>query len=84
MDEADVKEIAKRVGLNSEIFEKDMKDSKLGEAIERNIRLATALDINGTPAYIVGGQIVPGAIDSDSLEKLVANQRAKLRLAAIR
>lgn len=81
LDKSAIYEIAKRVGLNSEVLEKDMKDPKLSEAIEQNMRLATALNINGTPAYIVGDQIIPGAIDFDSLEKMVANQRAKLRSA---
>jgi hypothetical protein len=34
-----------------------------------------------TTADVVGNQIISGAIDYDSLKKLVANQRAKLRSA---
>jgi protein-disulfide isomerase len=38
---------------------------KISAAIDRNIRLAEALYITGTPAYLVGDRIIPGAIDSN-------------------
>jgi protein-disulfide isomerase len=42
------------------------------------MKIATALNIEGTPAYIVGNQIVPRAIDIETLAKLIAGERAKL------
>jgi protein-disulfide isomerase len=78
-DEAGIMEIAKRLGMNSDLLEKDMKDPKPNDVIVLSEQLATALNPNGTPGYIVGSQIVPGAIDLDTLEKLVATERAKLR-----
>ena len=49
------------------------------EAIERIIRddyaLAEALDIQGTPAFIVGDTLVPGVADIDTLRRLIAAAR---------
>jgi protein-disulfide isomerase len=73
-----IKRVSDRLGLNYATLQKDMNDPKLNEALERNLRLASALDINGTPAFIVGQQIIPGAIDMDSLAKIVSAERAKL------
>lgn len=73
-----IPEIAKRLGLNYANLQKDMADPKLDEELDRNQRLAGALDLNGTPAYIIGDQIVPGAIDEASLEIMVKSQRLKL------
>ena len=63
---------------NYATLQKDMQDMKLAAAIERNIGLATSLNITGTPAYLVGDQFISGAIDAESFEKVVAAQRAKI------
>jgi protein-disulfide isomerase len=73
-----IKSISDRLGLNYATLQKDMADPRLNEALDRNLRLASALDINGTPAFIVGQQVIPGAIDMDSLAKVVSAERAKL------
>jgi len=39
--------------------------------------LAEALDITGTPGFVIGDQIVPGAIELSSLKDLVAGARRK-------
>jgi len=77
-DEATIKAISDRLGLNYEILKKDMGDPKISEVIERNLRLAAAIGVEGTPAYLVGDQFIPGAIDAVALAKLVAQERAKL------
>lgn len=73
-----VKMIAEKLNLNAEQFQKDMNDAKIAEALARNARLATSLEVAGTPAYIIGDQIIPGAIDTDSLSEIVAAERASL------
>lgn len=77
-----LKSISEGLGLNYATLKKDMDDPKLNEAIARNLRLATALGINGTPAYLVGEQFIPGAIDSESLAKVVSAERSKVLPAA--
>jgi len=47
----------------------------LRQIIKRNYALADALDIQGTPAFIVGDTLVPGATDLDSLRRLIAAAR---------
>jgi protein-disulfide isomerase len=72
-----IKSIADRLKLDHEMLVKDMKDPKLAAKIAKNRDLANALNINGTPAYIINEQIIPGAIDAASLTKVVESQRAK-------
>lgn len=74
-DETAIKNISKTLGLDFTKLQKDMVDPKIDEQLARNARLAGSLDINGTPAYIVGDRIIPGAIDSDSLARFVAIER---------
>lgn len=72
-----IKDVSDNLGLDFADLQSDMADPKLREALDRNIRLANILGINGTPGYIVGTQIIPGAIDVTSLQILVAGERAK-------
>lgn len=75
--DAMLKGVADRLKLNYAKLQQDMADPQLVAEIERNLKLAEALEINGTPAYIIGDQIIPGAIDIDSLTRLVIGERSK-------
>jgi protein-disulfide isomerase len=59
-----------------------MADPQIEEQITRTQRLAGSLDINGTPAYIIGDRIIPGAIDAESLTSIVVAERQALTKAA--
>ncbi len=76
-----IKAIADKIGLDYAKLQKDMADPNIAEALARNMTLAHSLNIDGTPAYLVGDQFIPGAISSESLAKIVANERAKHPLA---
>jgi len=75
----EIKSISDRLGLNYTTLKKDMDDPKLNEALTRTQKLAAALGVEGTPAYFVGDQFVPGAIDADALATIVSAERAKLK-----
>jgi protein-disulfide isomerase len=72
-----IKTTSTRLGLDYVKLRKDMDDPQVTEALKRNLNLASALEINGTPAYIVGGRLIPGAIDSLALSQLVSDERSK-------
>lgn len=72
---AQVMKIASRVGLNTKKLALDMKSPELDAVIERNRALAKELGINGTPAFIVGKELLPGAIELDALKEVVARAR---------
>ncbi len=76
LDRPRILEIAASVGIDVPRLEKDMEEPGLKQSIERNVALASALGIRGTPAFVIGNQFVPGAIDADALKKLVAEARA--------
>jgi protein-disulfide isomerase len=61
--EQTVMEIAREVGLDTEQLRADMQDPAIEEAIARNLQLADALGITGTPSFIIGQEVVPGAAD---------------------
>ena len=68
-------EIAGSVGLDVAQLKRDMDDPNIKKIIERNSALASALGVRGTPAFVVGNQFVPGAVDADTLKQLIAEAR---------
>ncbi|PIW30127.1 MAG: hypothetical protein COW30_03045 [Rhodospirillales bacterium CG15_BIG_FIL_POST_REV_8_21_14_020_66_15] len=67
--------IAKSVGYDADRIKAGMKAETVTAEINRNHRLAETLGIRGTPAFIVGDELVPGAVDADALRQLIAKAR---------
>ena len=54
-----------------EKFKKDMSSSKIKNNIIKNIKFANSLKIRGTPTFIIGNQILPGAYDYNKLKEII-------------
>jgi protein-disulfide isomerase len=76
ISEARVLETAKKVGIDPEKLKAAMNDPKIQSQLEQNASLAQALQISGTPAFVVGGRVVPGAVDLATLREMVKEARA--------
>lgn len=75
LDRDRILEIASSVGIDTAQLQKDMEDPKLKAMIDRNMALASALGVRGTPAFVIGKQFVPGAVDADALKQLINEAR---------
>lgn len=75
MNEETVMRIARSVGLDVDRLKRDMNAPEVEQAIRANMNLADALGIQGTPAFVVGEQVVPGALELDGLRLLVRRAR---------
>ena len=71
-----IRRLAADVGLDPDQLEQDMDAPEIQEAIDANYRLAQELGIEGTPAFVIGDALIPGAIDKGRLEALIADARA--------
>jgi protein-disulfide isomerase len=80
-DENSVAATARALGLDYAQLVKDMGDPAIEEQLERNYRLATAIGINGTPAFVIGDRLVPGAVDEAAMMEIIATERAKMKAA---
>jgi protein-disulfide isomerase len=52
-----------------------MADPAIDDYLDQTLELAQALGINGTPAFLFGDQLVPGAIDESRMRALIAAAR---------
>jgi protein-disulfide isomerase len=77
LDRDKILEIAASVGLDVALLQKDMDDPKFKQLIDRNMALASALGVRGTPAFVIGDQFVPGAVDADTLKQMIAEARKR-------
>ena len=75
LDETTIMDTAKKVGIDPAKLKTAMADPALKAKIDANLDLAQKLNINGTPAFIVGDQLLPGAVDLDTLKQAIADAR---------
>ncbi|HVJ40689.1 MAG TPA: DsbA family protein [Dongiaceae bacterium] len=73
--EENVLDIARTAGLDVARFQADLKDDSFRDELKKNEELAQKLSIDGTPAFIIGQEKVPGAIGYDDMKKLVEAAR---------
>jgi protein-disulfide isomerase len=71
-----IQAIAQKLGLDWKRLEHDMDDPSIGARIQANLKLAHGIGIEGTPALVIGGDLIPGAVDTAELTKAVAAARA--------
>jgi len=71
--------IAQELGLDVAQLEKDMLDPSVQKALDEAKELAQKLGLQGTPLYLIGDRVVPGAPDDlhDQLVAKVAEVREK-------
>jgi protein-disulfide isomerase len=67
--------LAGSVGLDVDRLKRDMADPEIDRALSANRALAKALELRGTPGFVIGDHLIPGAIDFDALKTMVADAR---------
>lgn len=76
-DEAVLLDLAASLGADRAKLVADMQDPALLGLLQANNSLATALGITGTPGFLFGKQLVPGALSLDDMKKLISSARAQ-------
>ena len=67
---------AKKVGLDIDRLKKDMDSAEVTEELNRSNIWAQRLGISGTPAFVIGDELIPGAIDGRQMKRYVDKARA--------
>jgi len=68
-------QVAEQLGGNRVELMLDMNGKAPSAAIQQSYDLAKALNIGGTPTYILGDEMIPGAVPIDQLKTKIANLR---------
>jgi protein-disulfide isomerase len=67
--------VAKEMGVDMARLQKDMEAPDIRAALEENVGLGDKLGLTGTPAFIVGEEIIAGAVGIEPLKQVVASVR---------
>jgi len=75
IDKAKALAAAKDIGLDMARIEKDLKSDEIGKTLEESMKLAEALGLNGTPSYVIGNDVVIGAVGLAQLSQKIQAAR---------
>lgn len=75
LGEKRVMTFAAEVGVEIGALRQAMADPGIDEVLQGNFALAAALGIDGTPSFVIGDTLIPGAVDLETLRSLVSAQR---------
>lgn len=67
--------VAKEIGMNMAQIDKDMKSPEVNATLEENMKLAEQLGLNGTPSYVIGDNVVVGAVGLPGLQEKINTAR---------
>lgn len=71
VDRARALAVAKEIGLDMDRLERDMASSEVKATIDENLKLGDTIGITGTPTYVIGSEVVTGAVGLDALREKV-------------
>jgi protein-disulfide isomerase len=75
IDKARAIAAAKEAGLDVARIEKDLASEEVKATLEESYKIAEALGLNGTPSYVVGSDVVVGAVGLKVLKEKVNTAR---------
>jgi len=74
-DKAKALAVAKEVGADMPRLEKDMASAEIKLALEESMKLAEAFGIQGTPSYVIGNEVLVGAVGLKELQAKINTAR---------
>lgn len=74
-DKAKALQAAKDAGLDMARLEKDIASPEVKATLEENYKLAENMGLNGTPSYVIGDQVVVGAVGLEGLTRKISEAR---------
>ena len=67
--------LAREMGVDVGRLQRDMESAEVKQAIQDNVVLGDKLGLSGTPAFVVGDEVISGAVGVEPLRKTVAGVR---------
>ncbi len=76
VNERFVEQTAKTLNLDLDKLKADMESPKVKNILERNQELAAALGVEATPTFVIGTDVLSGALDAGTFARLISNAEA--------
>lgn len=76
-DPASIETAATAAGLDLDRARAFIKDPRVAAELSSNLDMARQLGIDGTPSWVIGNQLLAGAVGKDALSKAISATRGK-------
>lgn len=78
MDQAAIRHAAEQAGVDMAQLDRDLaqREGEIRQALGKTDSEARMLEFQGTPAFVIGHHLIPGAVSLDDLAKLVTEAKA--------
>ena len=67
--------VAKEMGLDLAKLQKDAEADEAKAALQENVALGDKLGLTGTPAFVIGDEVISGAVGIEPMRKTIAGVR---------
>ena len=84
VDEGKTLATAVSLGLDLDRLKSDLQEPAIDAMLKRNVTLARALKIDGTPGFVIGDRILMGPIDFGKLQMVIQDARGGKRYGQAR
>ncbi len=74
-DKAKALAAAKEAGLDMAKLEKDLASPEIDATLTENFKMAEDMGLNGTPSYVIGKEVVVGAVGLEGLSQKISEAR---------
>jgi protein-disulfide isomerase len=79
-----IAKLAADLGLDQERLKKDMDSTEISGMLGRNQALAQAIGVESTPTFVIGRELVSGALTPDAFQSLIDKARSEMKSAPAR
>ena len=77
LDEKTVFALVDKQGVDTAKLRQDMMSADIKAELEANLAMSGPLGISGTPGFVIGDAIAPGAVDIETMRQMIAAARQK-------
>jgi protein-disulfide isomerase len=79
VNDAATLDVAKSIGLDPAVVKKEVEAPDIDAILRHNFDLGKAIGAEGTPAFVIGDAVSPGAMTLEDFKTQIAAARAKLK-----
>jgi protein-disulfide isomerase len=72
-----IEDIGQQLGLDVEKLKSDMSSQEIEAILAQNQRLANAIGVQSTPSFVIGNELITGAVDLTRFEELISKNSSR-------
>ncbi|MCH2037787.1 MAG: DsbA family protein [Rickettsiales bacterium] len=76
--ESSLLKLVETLGIDPEKAKQEANGVEVNRQLIATNELGRSIGVSGTPAFIIGNRLVPGAVQYDQLKNIIAEERAKM------